>query len=240
MNKIAFIADIHSNITALKAVIEDIEKKEINQIVCLGDMIGKGPSPDLVVDILKNKCISIVLGNLETSIVDVETKIHGIWNREKLGLRRTKYIKSLNYKGSIMFAGKKITYFHTISNDNYLMQVERVYESDSISVKRKLLEVDLKADIIIYADIHRQYKQDIGDKIIINVGSIGNKLTDLNEEINAEYVILQENSNKEIEVKFIKVPYDKEKEIEIVNNSDMPHKEKYISEITTGKYVKLE
>ena len=46
MNKIAIISDIHGNYTALKTVLEDINKKEIKDIYCLGDVIGKGTRPN--------------------------------------------------------------------------------------------------------------------------------------------------------------------------------------------------
>lgn len=241
MNKIAFIADIHSNITALNAVLKDIKDRNVNKIICLGDMIGKGPSPDLVIDTIKKECFDVIIGNLEISIIDVETKEHGIWNRNKLGNERIKYIKSLNYKNNIKIAGKNVSYFHTISKDNYLTDVTRVQKDSSKEDKLKLFEVNKlnKSDIVVYADIHYQYSENIGKKLIINTGSVGNKLTDKVENICAEYVILSEKEDKSLDLQFIKVPYSKEKEIDIVNNSDMPHKEKYITEILTGKYVNV-
>ena len=39
MEKIALIADIHSNIVALKEVLEDIESRGIRRIFCLGDIV---------------------------------------------------------------------------------------------------------------------------------------------------------------------------------------------------------
>ena len=40
--KTAIISDIHGNYQVLKSVIEDIENKRIKNIICLGDIIGKG------------------------------------------------------------------------------------------------------------------------------------------------------------------------------------------------------
>ena len=58
MEKIAFIADIHSNIVALEAVLKDIENRNIHRIFCLGDLVLKGSSPCEVVDIIKEKYFS--------------------------------------------------------------------------------------------------------------------------------------------------------------------------------------
>lgn len=43
--KTAVISDLHSNIEALEAVLKDIQSQGIEDIVCLGDMIGYGPNP---------------------------------------------------------------------------------------------------------------------------------------------------------------------------------------------------
>ena len=45
MEKIAIISDIHGNLEAFKTIIKDIEKRGINRIFCLGDIIGKGSHP---------------------------------------------------------------------------------------------------------------------------------------------------------------------------------------------------
>ncbi len=41
----AIISDIHSNLGALEAVLEDIDRRGADRIVCLGDIIGYGPNP---------------------------------------------------------------------------------------------------------------------------------------------------------------------------------------------------
>jgi len=42
---IAIISDIHSNLPALEAVLEDIQARHIDRILCLGDIVGYGPNP---------------------------------------------------------------------------------------------------------------------------------------------------------------------------------------------------
>lgn len=50
MDRLAIISDIHGNITALNAVLDDIASREISRIICLGDYVTKGCNPDLVID----------------------------------------------------------------------------------------------------------------------------------------------------------------------------------------------
>ena len=58
----AIISDIHSNLEALLAVLEDIKKHNVTEIYCLGDIVGYGPNPRECVDLVM-KCKMVLLGN---------------------------------------------------------------------------------------------------------------------------------------------------------------------------------
>lgn len=62
MAKRAVISDIHGNLEALTAVLQDIEKQSVSEIVCLGDVIGYGPNPRECIDVVRN-CKFSLLGN---------------------------------------------------------------------------------------------------------------------------------------------------------------------------------
>ncbi len=95
MERIAIISDVHANITALQAVLEDIEKRNVNKIFCLGDSIVKGANPEKVVDILKEKCEVMLIGNTDYSVCNPEVINKNYWTRKKIGEERAKYIYSL-------------------------------------------------------------------------------------------------------------------------------------------------
>jgi predicted phosphodiesterase len=59
----AILSDIHSNLEALTAVLADIEKRGIQTIYCLGDVIGYGPNPKECLDLIIEKTKWCVLGN---------------------------------------------------------------------------------------------------------------------------------------------------------------------------------
>jgi predicted phosphodiesterase len=58
----ALISDIHSNLEALQAVLEDIKAQGITTIYCLGDIIGYGPNPRDCIDLVMD-CPVVLLGN---------------------------------------------------------------------------------------------------------------------------------------------------------------------------------
>lgn len=67
--KIAIISDVHSNLEAHTAVLEDIRKNGIEDIYCLGDLVGYGPDPEEVLDRSRD-CKLVLLGNHDGAVYD--------------------------------------------------------------------------------------------------------------------------------------------------------------------------
>ena len=63
--RLAFISDIHANFEALEAVLSHIEKQNIDQIHCLGDVIGYGSDPVACVETVDSTCKIKLIGNHE-------------------------------------------------------------------------------------------------------------------------------------------------------------------------------
>jgi predicted phosphodiesterase len=58
----AIISDIHSNLEALQAVLQDIKQHNVDEVYCLGDVVGYGPNPRECVDLVM-QCKIVLLGN---------------------------------------------------------------------------------------------------------------------------------------------------------------------------------
>ena len=65
----AIISDIHANLEALTAVLKDIERQEITEIICLGDIVGYGPDPEGCIDIIR-RCKLTIMGNHDEGVID--------------------------------------------------------------------------------------------------------------------------------------------------------------------------
>ncbi len=61
--KRAIISDIHGNLEALSAVLEDIDQQGVQEIFCLGDVVGYGPNPCECTAIVRDRCSMVLLGN---------------------------------------------------------------------------------------------------------------------------------------------------------------------------------
>jgi len=66
--RIAILADVHANLPALRAVLADIDGVGVDATWCAGDVVGRGPHPDEVVDELIRRQIPTVQGNWDEAI----------------------------------------------------------------------------------------------------------------------------------------------------------------------------
>jgi predicted phosphodiesterase len=86
----AIISDIHSNLGALEAVLEDIDRRGVDRIVCLGDIIGYGPNPVQCVDLVQRRCEWALLGNHDFGVIYEPTNFNTVaedaafWTRREL------------------------------------------------------------------------------------------------------------------------------------------------------------
>ncbi len=69
MAKAAIISDIHSNLEALLATLEDIERQGVREVLCLGDIVGYGPDPVACTDIVRSRCQVTICGNHDEALI---------------------------------------------------------------------------------------------------------------------------------------------------------------------------
>jgi diadenosine tetraphosphatase ApaH/serine/threonine PP2A family protein phosphatase len=87
--KRALISDIHSNLEALRSVLADIRAQGIEEVFCLGDIVGYGPNPRECIDLVM-PCKVCLLGNHDQgALFDPEGFNTGaeraiFWTREQL------------------------------------------------------------------------------------------------------------------------------------------------------------
>jgi predicted phosphodiesterase len=68
---LALVSDIHGNDMALEAVVVELERLGIEQVVCLGDAVQGGPQPREVLDRLAALGWPVILGNADDFLLEV-------------------------------------------------------------------------------------------------------------------------------------------------------------------------
>lgn len=244
MSKIAIFSDIHGNMPALEAVFEDIRKNNVDKIICLGDLIGKGPSCKRVIDFCRYKCDIVVAGNWDKFLANTREE-RNKWYSDRIGEERLAYLKQLPESVGFYLSGKFVRLFHAHSEDVHL----RMYPNLEVKEKEKMFEIpritrleeeNVKSDIVGYGDIHGAFIDYLdGERILFNVGSVGCPYDNIPM---ASYVIIEgDYGSKEkgsFGINFRRVSYDKERVIAEAVEKQLPDLDIFIKEIRSGKFLR--
>ncbi|WML56639.1 metallophosphoesterase family protein [Neobacillus sp. PS2-9] len=241
MEKIAVISDIHGNIPALESVLIDIGSRNIKRIICLGDLVGKGPQSNMAIQLIQKHCDRVIRGNWDDFFPKPQESDTIKWHQNQLPKNQMDYLKDLPFSVEFMMSGKLVRMFHASPRSVY----ERIQPWDLLERRLSMFENtayteniagEREPDVVCYGDIHNAYQQNIKGKTLCNVGSVGNPL-DLTQ---ASYSILEgeynQTENGVFSIHLVRVPYDIELSIQLAKEAAMPELEEYIQELTTAKY----
>ncbi|MGH1284008.1 metallophosphoesterase family protein [Bacillus toyonensis] len=247
-HKIAVLADVHGNATALKAVIEDSMKEGVADYWFLGDLIMPGPGSNDLFEMLDSINVdTYVQGNWEDSFLDVLNKNIDIDNAtdiyvsrlvqyqcENLDKNYINHIKNLPLHITKQVNDLSISISHNLQNKNYGGDLWPTNNQEQFD---RLFDRDY--DIAIYAHTHHQLlRYSSNDQLIINPGTVGQpfyKWNKLNSDLRAQYAILEIDEAGIADVRFKKVFYDVEKEYKNASNKNLPYIDLYRELLETGK-----
>jgi predicted phosphodiesterase len=68
--RLAIISDIHSNLPALEAVLDEIRSTGVDDLWCLGDVVGYGAQPDECATLVAERCGLCLVGNHDLAVLD--------------------------------------------------------------------------------------------------------------------------------------------------------------------------
>ena len=119
---VAVISDIHANVTALQLVLDDISKKSISRIYCLGDLVGFHTSPGECLDLLQQYKVECIAGNHDSGVTGKlgpnkfprECWEAIEWTRTRLSQQQMSYLNSLPTQ---MLIEKQFRLMHGIFGD---------------------------------------------------------------------------------------------------------------------------
>ncbi len=199
MEKTAIISDIHANLEALTSVLEDIEKQEVDRIVCLGDLIGYGADPVAVIEKVQETDMDFVLrGNHDEAIIDGAFDFNPLaqksidWTRETLEEENQDLISYLDGLTSSRTEGDRM-YVHASPRDPVM---EYLLPSDCFTLMEEIPDkiqenfdlvdrlcflghthkpgvITEKAEYHIPESFDYELAFEEDQKYIVNVGSVG-------------------------------------------------------------------
>jgi predicted phosphodiesterase len=113
--RIAIISDIHSNLEALNSAFETIDGQSVDDIVCLGDIVGYGADPNECLSLIRSRCSIILQGNHDAAAVDLSVanqftlnaQLSAIWTFGALLPENKDFLRNLPQmkpRGDILFS----------------------------------------------------------------------------------------------------------------------------------------
>jgi len=106
--RVAVLSDIHSNRQALEAVLAAIDEAGLDELWCLGDLVGYGADPDACTALVRDRCRTSLVGNHDLAVLgalDISTFSEGAaaaveWTRENASAETLDFLASLDPAGS--------------------------------------------------------------------------------------------------------------------------------------------
>ena len=235
MTRLAVIADLHANLEATLAVHADIQRRGISDIWVLGDLVGKGPRPQAVVDWTQEYASRVIQGNWDARVAGATHRPQDLWPRSKLRPADLKYLETLPFGIEEDFGGLCWRFVHASSRGVF----HKLYPHSSLSEQldnftpQPELGLMNYADALVFADIHETLLLDVEGRPMLNCGSVGNPL----DSVLPSYLLL-DFSQPGYAACFVRVPYDRAAEVAAAEASDMPFVREYVAELMTGAYQK--
>ncbi|MDP1853383.1 MAG: metallophosphoesterase family protein [Candidatus Omnitrophota bacterium] len=210
-------ADIHSNLEALDAVLAAISKENVDEYLCVGDMVGYGASPGICIERVKSITQNIVTGNHEHACAGLFAPSNlnevaagaVVWTRKTLPAEELEFFKTLPF----VFENKDLVMVHgsldAPQDFYYLFQPYEAKETFELLNKNICFighthrpKAFVKRGTII--SLISGYKVEINPdyKYVVNVGSVGQPR---DGDIRASYCTY-DTDKQEVEIK--RVPYD--------------------------------
>lgn len=117
MPRYAVISDIHGNLQALQAVLMRIESLDVDDVICLGDVVGYGADPERCLDLIGRHCGVAVMGNHDLAVLD-PAYVAGFNATARAALHWTRsvleplHLDALNRMRELEYVGPHVTCVH--------------------------------------------------------------------------------------------------------------------------------
>lgn len=171
--RLGLISDIHGNLRALRAVLSEFEGMELDNILCLGDMIGYLHQSSQVIDEIANSKIQTIMGNHEATLLGVVSCTPERWKeynmetvKEHLSGSQRAWLSRLEVSRMMEVDGRKCAFFH---GSPWNPLEEYIYPDSNRFDEFPALGYE----IVFLGHTHRQMLKQVGGVTILNPGSCG-------------------------------------------------------------------
>lgn len=212
--RIAVLADLHANLPALRAVLDDVLTLGCDTMWCVGDLVGRGPHPSEVVDELRALAVPTIQGNWDDAVAlhreqpgvawpDTESEAAGQlsleWTIRQLSEDQRSWLRQLPGKERITIDDRSVLLFH----GSPLRQNEYLWSDRPSRVFARMVS-DQGDDLLCFGNTHEAFHRLVGESHFVAAGSVGCGTLD---DMSATYAVI-DIAGPDLMVNFRSVPYD--------------------------------
>jgi putative phosphoesterase len=214
MATVAVITDIHANLPALQASLQAVEKEGIDAVYCGGDLVGYGPHPNDVCDLIAARGIPTIYGNYDYAISrdlhDCGCAYRDPHDREigQLSVEWTlvhtsavskRFMRGLPFDLRFDLGGKRVRLVHGSPRkvNEYLFEDKPPRTFERIAAMAE-------CDILVFGHTHKPWIHEYGGVLFVNCGAVG-KPKDADPR--AAFAVLTETAEG-VEAAIRRVAYD--------------------------------
>lgn len=225
---LAFVSDVHGNALALQAVLADIGARGIERVYCLGDLVGYGPDPEGVIDLIRAAAIPCVTGNYDDGIGferggcgcfypdDAAREIGAASYRftvAAVSAEGKAWLRALPHELRIKAGGHRL---HLVHGSPRRINEYLLIDRDSRTFMRlAAAETD---DVLVFGHTHVPWHREHGGVHFVNVASAGRPK---DGDPSAAYTLLRLGLGR-VEAETVRVAYDAEETARAVLTAGLP------------------
>jgi predicted phosphodiesterase len=212
--RIAVLADLHANLPALRAVLDDVLALGCDTMWCVGDVVGRGPHPSEVVDELRALAVPTIQGNWDDAVAlrrahpgvawpDTEAEGMGLasmeWTIRQLSDDQRSWLRQLPVTLRFPLDERSVLLFH----GSPTRQNEYLWSDRPSRVFARLVS-DQGDDLMCFGNTHEAFHRLVGKSHFVAAGSVGCGTLD---DVSAQYAVI-DIAGPDLMVNFRSVPYD--------------------------------
>jgi len=237
--RIALLSDVHANLPALEAVLDDIATRvpHVDAAYHLGDLVGYAPWPDEVIALLRERGITGVAGNYDSTVAmryahcgcgyeDPEQQrlahISFAWTLDRVSATTRATLAALPFRMDVRPAGGHVsgptlTLVHGTPTLNTLYWTET--RPDEFCSKMARIAGRRGGDVIAFGHTHVAWTRVVDGVRFVNTGSVGRPK---DGDWRAGYVRLELDGEGGSLAEFVRIPYDVDRAIAGIRASGLP------------------
>lgn len=213
--QLGVISDVHANRVALEAVLDDMP--EVDEMVCVGDVVGYNPWPAECVEAVRERCSAVVRGNHDRN---VDTPARYQANRmahaglelasERLSAEQKEWVRSL--PRSVDVADGRVLVVH-----DHPEHVDRYVRPPEFTRMRPYLD---EYDALLLGHTHIQHEATVDGRLVLNPGSVGQPR---DGDPRAAYAVV-DTATEPMTAELHRVEYDVERVQAAVREAGLPER----------------